>query len=268
MLIKLDVRETKLKSQLESLLLVSAKTHTRLSMEQLPLGDAIICDDDGTERVIIERKSLPDLAASIVDGRYKEQGRRLAMSGFPPHNIFYLLEGDLLRFRSKCRTVNSDTIRSTIISLSFLKGFSVHSVSGVDESARWIMKFADRLQSSKTPGRYEGGGDGAPPPASATSFVEVASRVKKDHITPDNALPLMLAQIPGVSTVTAEAIAQRYPSVRALSSALEHDPCTLADLTTSSSTGKTRKVSKNVRERVATFLGFDNLSNHSAHAAH
>ena len=111
MLIKLDVREAKLKSQLESLIMVSDKTRARLVMEQLPLGDVILCDDDGKERVIIERKSLPDLAASIVDGRYKEQGRRLEMMDFPPHNIYYLLEGDILRFRSKCRTENSDTIR-------------------------------------------------------------------------------------------------------------------------------------------------------------
>ena len=67
MLIKLDVRETKLKSQLESLILVSDNNHTQLVMEQLPLGDVILCNDDGTERVMIERKSLPDLASSIVD---------------------------------------------------------------------------------------------------------------------------------------------------------------------------------------------------------
>ena len=267
MLIKLDVREAKLKSQLESLIMVSGKTRSRLVMEQLPLGDVILCDDDGKERVIIERKSLPDLAASIVDGRYKEQGRRLAMMDFPPHNIYYLLEGDILRFRSKCRTVNSDTIRSTIVSLSFLKGFSVHSVQDVGESARWILKFADRLHGSKHRGKYEAlAGE---PPALATSpatasFVDVCSRVKKDQITPSNALPIMLAQIPGVSTVTAEAIASAYPTVQALVRALGANPHALEGLTTTSTTGKTRKVAKSVRTRVTTFLGIENLSQPSA----
>ena len=263
MLIKLDVREAKLKSQLESLLLVSERTRARLVMEQLPLGDVILCDDDGKERVIIERKSLPDLAASIVDGRYKEQGRRLEMMDFPPHNIYYLLEGDILRFRSKCRTVNSDTIRSTIVSLSFLKGFSVHSVQDVAESARWILKFADRLHGSKHRGKYEDVGVGSPaasePPATG-SFVDVCSRVKKDQISPDNALPIMLAQIPGVSTVTAEAIASVYPTIYALVRALKDNPDALEGLTTTSRTGKTRKVAKSVRTRVRTFLGIENLS--------
>ena len=265
MLIKLDVRETKLKSQLESLILVSDNNHTKLVMEQLPLGDVILCNDDGTERVMIERKSLPDLASSLVDGRYQEQGRRLELSGFPSHNVYYLLEGDLMRFRPKCRTVTSDTIRSTMISLSYLKGFSVHCVSGVDESARWIMKFATRLHSAKRPGKYELPNDGAAvQPAPTSSFVGVCSRVKKDHITPQNALPIMLSQIPGVSTVTAEALAVRYPTVYSLTQALVADSNALATLTTTSATGKTRKISKNVRERIATFLGLDNLSAPSA----
>ena len=48
------------------------------------LGDVIICDDDGSERMIIERKTLNDLAASIKDGRYEEQGYRLSMRGGQP----------------------------------------------------------------------------------------------------------------------------------------------------------------------------------------
>lgn len=268
MLIKLDVREVKLQSQLEGLIMVSEKTNARLVVEQLPLGDVILCDDDGKERVIIERKSLPDLAASIVDGRYKEQGRRLEMMDFPAHNIYYLLEGDILRFRSKCRTVNSNTIRSTIISLSFLKGFSVHSVPDVAESARWILKFADRLHGSKHRGKYESTSASAPTThlsaSDKDSFVAVCSRVKKDQITPANALAIMLTQVPGVSTVTAEAIASVYPTVHALVSALEADPRALDGLTTTSATGKSRKVAKSVRSRITTFLGVENLSQPSA----
>ena len=170
-----------------------------------------------------------------------------------------------MRFRPKCRTVTSDTIRSTMISLSYLKGFSVHCVSGVDESARWIMKFAARLHSAKRPGKYETLPDGAASqPAPTTSFVGVCSRVKKDHITPQNALPIMLSQIPGVSTVTAEAVAEHYPTMYSLAQALVSDSNALATLTTTSATGKTRKISKNVRERIATFLGLDNLSAPSA----
>lgn len=40
---------------------------------------------------IIERKKADDLAASIIDGRYKEQKFRLKISGIS--NIIYLYEG-------------------------------------------------------------------------------------------------------------------------------------------------------------------------------
>ena len=44
---------------------------------------------------IIERKTVDDLAASIVDGRYKEQKQRLKRCQLD--NVFYLVEGDLLQ---------------------------------------------------------------------------------------------------------------------------------------------------------------------------
>ena len=75
MLIKLDYRETDLKIACVQALLQGKYAETiTLSDENLPIGDIIIYDDDGTEKVIIERKSLNDLAASIGDGRYDEQG--------------------------------------------------------------------------------------------------------------------------------------------------------------------------------------------------
>ena len=44
--------------------------------------------------LIIERKSLNDLASSIKDGRYAEQSFRLSNIEHHNHNIVYLIEGD------------------------------------------------------------------------------------------------------------------------------------------------------------------------------
>ena len=44
-------------------------------IDTLPLGDVILCENN-TEKLIIERKSLGDLASSIKDGRYEEQSYR------------------------------------------------------------------------------------------------------------------------------------------------------------------------------------------------
>ena len=49
-----------------------------ITIEVLDIGDFIICDDNDNEILIIERKSLNDLASSIKDGRYVEQSLRLS----------------------------------------------------------------------------------------------------------------------------------------------------------------------------------------------
>ena len=255
MLIKLDSREAKLRALLGSHLTENPLPGVRMESVQLPLGDVVLCDEDEKERVIIERKSLPDLAASIVDGRYREQGRRLQQCGCPPHNIYYLIEGDVNRFRGRCRTVTASTLRSTLISLSFVKGFSVHTVPGVEESARWILKFAARLAAKDAPvGRY----DGSQPDGTVTApkpFVEVCSRVKRDQIGEGNALEIMLSQVPGVSATTAQAVAAAFPTMRSLVDALRADEAALASVRTTASSGQKRRIAANVQKRIASFLG-------------
>ena len=252
MLIKLDIRETRLISLIRAL--ATDVSGIQIETPQLALGDISICEDDGTERVLIERKTPADLGASIIDGRYREQGRRLQGCEHSPHNIYYLIEGDISRYRGRCKTVTASTLRSTLISLSFVKGFSVHCVSNMDESARWILQFAKRLGADKKPrGRYETNESNES--RENTSYVEVCSRVKKEQINAENALPIMLSQIPGVSSVTAMAIASRFPDMCTLIAAMQSDEKALDSITTTSATGKTRKIAATVKQRIRAFLG-------------
>ena len=79
MTIKVDIREKDLYT------LISNKT--KAEYENLTLGDIVISVKN--ELVIIERKTLKDLAASIKDGRYREQSFRLNECGCHNHNIIY-----------------------------------------------------------------------------------------------------------------------------------------------------------------------------------
>ena len=100
MLIKLDNREHELIKKCENLLVaVPAFKELKIEVHQLPLGDIIICNEK-TENILVERKTLSDLAASIKDGRYEEQSYRLNGLPIHNHNIFYLIEGDLGKFNS------------------------------------------------------------------------------------------------------------------------------------------------------------------------
>ena len=45
--------------------------------ERLDVGDVVLTAPDGGATLIVERKSWPDLAKSLTDGRYAEQKARL-----------------------------------------------------------------------------------------------------------------------------------------------------------------------------------------------
>lgn len=57
----------------------------------LSIGDFAFCYDGEVLDYVVERKKADDLAASIIDGRYKEQKYRLKNSG--ASHVIYLYEG-------------------------------------------------------------------------------------------------------------------------------------------------------------------------------
>lgn len=83
----------------EEILNTNNNTTNPLNIDErnLSLGDFIWIYTDPNDSIkyvidyIIERKTLNDLASSIIDGRYNEQKYRLKVSGFS--NITYLFEG-------------------------------------------------------------------------------------------------------------------------------------------------------------------------------
>ena len=84
MRLKIDNRERKLIQLLKAYNDQFGFKNIEFVVEKLDLGDFIICDDNDNEKLIVERKSLNDLASSIKDGRYIEQSHRL--TGYPIHN--------------------------------------------------------------------------------------------------------------------------------------------------------------------------------------
>ena len=93
MLLKVDIRERKLIKILKAYKSHFNFENINIEVEKLDLGDAIICDDNSIEKLILERKSLNDLACSIKDGRYVEQSHRLTNYPIHNHNIIYIILG-------------------------------------------------------------------------------------------------------------------------------------------------------------------------------
>ena len=98
----IDVRERELIKLVQRIIKTTPKfNNIQLIIKSMPLGDISFGKSDTTpenltEYLIIERKSISDLTASIKDGRYAEQSFRLSGTSYPNHNIIYLIEGSIL----------------------------------------------------------------------------------------------------------------------------------------------------------------------------
>jgi ERCC4-type nuclease len=138
----IDNREHLLYEKCETIL-TNDRGYARIEKQVLPIGDILIKTDEGKDVMIIERKSLSDLLASIKDGRYEEQSHRLKYaSGFPSHNILYIIEGMFSTLRT---IMEKKLIISTMASLNYFKGFSVIRTSGIQETAEILVYFSDKI---------------------------------------------------------------------------------------------------------------------------
>ena len=202
---------TKTKTYRKSLAAVATKHE--IKSERLPLGDIILHDPgqgQGRDIVIFERKTLVDLAASIRDGRYKEQSFRLietaAATGFHTHNIVYIIEGDLARYDERHTQITKTALQSAMVSLMYYKGFSVVRTMNLGETAEFILNFADKVAKEGPLPVAD-----LPTPTPTASYSEVsAKKEKRDYITRENIGEIMLAQVPGVSAKMAAVILAKY----------------------------------------------------------
>ena len=155
--IRIDIREKDLIQQINNLITnIPIFANLSVIVETLPLGDIIITDKKSCEdKLIIERKSLTDLLASIKDGRYEEQSYRLNGITHHNHNIIYLIEGDVInkyniknRFKLSNHNENGIeklTLYSAMFSLNYYKGFSVFRTVSLEETATVICNMAYKL---------------------------------------------------------------------------------------------------------------------------
>lgn len=190
---------------------VSAINH-EIRSDRLPLGDIILHDPAQQKDIVLfERKTLADLAASIRDGRYKEQSFRLietaASTGFNTHHIVYIIEGDLSRYDERHTQITKTALQSAMVSLMYYKGFSVIRTMNVGETADFILHFADKV-AKEGPLSVT---DTTTTATTATAYSEVSTKKeKRDYITRENIGEIMLAQVPGISAKMAAAILTKY----------------------------------------------------------
>lgn len=279
--IKIDTREGELfKKCQHTLEIVPNFKNLTIQTENLPLGDIII-NDGINDRLIIERKTLTDLAASIKDGRYEEQSYRL--NGIPHHNhnIIYLIEGDLTKFNTFKERIDKQTLYSAMFSINYFKGFSLMRSSSIEETAMIICNMAHKMGKDPSRSGYyaneneikvtpnatvnlimneDGTITQEPEPSnnqiqnSVKNYCSVVKKVKKENITAENIGEIMLCQIPGISSSTAMAILGEFKTIPNLIKRIQEDETCLDRICTLDSNNKARKISKTAISTIIKFL--------------
>lgn len=221
-------------------------------VENLPVGDIEIRNASNNPIVIIERKTVADLMASIVDGRYKEQTTRL--HAITAAQVWWIIEGNPVTYHRDAQA--QSRMCAAIASLGLLRNFTPVRTTNTHETALLLKKMlakAEELpQFREATVMQEGkGAEGASAPEAAVAdYHHPHKKFKSDCITRDNIQTMMLAQVPGVSTSRATAILEHISLVQIL----EGTPIPRSIKTVSAAGKKPVTIPKNVIAAIEDYL--------------
>ena len=151
--------------------------------------------------LVIERKTVADLEASIKDGRYREQRLRLlTYCGETGARPLYIMEGNLDRLNVS--RFQGNTLRKFLNRLQIRYGVPVIQTESLESTANICSVLLDQWQTDKTVFVAE---DGAKKDYAAS--VTVHKRGNKED--PAVFASMVLQQCPGVSAAIAKAILEK-----------------------------------------------------------
>ena len=224
-----------------------------VKVETLDIGDILFREGDETI-LIIERKTIVDLKASICDGRAREQKARLLHCGIPIQRIMYLIEGNMdMPLNKRVSGIPVSTLLGSLINTQLRDGLKVYKTGSLQETTVYIQKLLDKLVHDRdkyfkqaecmTAGKY-----------SAT-----LKKKKKSNMTPEVWIINQLSLIPGITEKVAVQIVTKYPTVTSLVLEYERTPehlrnKLLADLTFTLKTGKKRRIGDKISTRIYEYF--------------
>lgn len=227
------------------------KNLSYIKFENLDLGDYIFKYKEEII-LVIERKTIEDLAASIKDGRHREQKKRL-LDNYPKEKILYLIEGDLTKNNKSYvyNKVNSYTIYSSLINTLLRDNLKIFNTKTNEET----IVFFEHLCK-----KFDKGCDFL---SKNTDYKDELSKniniKKKKNITPELVYRTQLSIIPNISLKTADVIIQKYPTYKKLINELENMEKSerillIQNLKYETPKGKFRKLGVKIGENIDTFI--------------
>ena len=254
--IEIDYRETGLLDYFKD----HPKSEIKKIVESknLKIGDINIYFKDELI-LLIERKTMCDLASSIRDGRHREQKHRIIQSGLGKENIIFLIEGEITDM--SYGKINRDILQGSIINTMFRDGFKVYRTSDINESCYFIERVLLKILKEKE--------------KNITNlldtennnlnnikkdYTETVKLKKKENLTPLVFNKLIFLQIPGVSMMFVDSIFKKYKSVidlleeyQKIENKKDRENL-LSNLELKTQSGKNRKLGKVISKRIYDYL--------------
>ena len=173
-----------------------------IEYQQLEIGDFIIENDSLVN--IIERKTIEDFQRSIVDGRYRDQKKRLLEYRTLSEKkviIIYLIEGTINQISKKYEKIFWGMIVNSILR------DDIHIIQSptLAKSVDIIINMYEKIV--KGIANQENNSEKKSEITMATTGFK-----KSDYVTPNTCYKAQLCQIPGISMKIAEAISEIYDS--------------------------------------------------------
>jgi ERCC4-type nuclease len=229
---------------------LNAKPELTFTNKNLLIGDFIFRNKTDEILLIVERKTIKDLCASIIDSRFREQKERLIESVNDPSKIVYILEGSRKNLKGK-GSLSKTIINSAIQNLIFKHQFKVLFTESADDTVDQLSMLYKKLKEE-----------------SFIAPAQAANLIKKSSKIIDNIYINQLSVIPGVSLAIANKISEHYPSLVDLITEYimrEREECflLLADIRLS----EKRKLGKSLSKKIYECLLARNTSRNALYTA-
>ena len=205
LVITIDARETNVYNDIIDRDLDNYKDNIQIISANLLLGDIHITYNNSLTH-IFERKTLADLQASILDGRYKEQKARL-LSNISQKYITYIIEGDNI-LSSNVYAKNKSMIQGAYLHTMFRDNIRILYTKNIVETTTLILLISTKILDKPDKFIYEE----YTADKCYTDFVKLKKK-KIDNIDQKTCFIMQLSQIPMISNVIAKNIYTKYKSM-------------------------------------------------------
>lgn len=245
------------------------------TVKQLDIGDIMFVEEQSstTEKnkddsdnkqnivLVIERKSVSDLKASICDGRSREQKSRLMNGDIHISRIVYLIEGNMnKKLTDKISGMTYDTLVGSLINTMFRDNIKVYKTYSMTETVEFLEKLLNKINkdyetlfsSDKTENKTD--------QQQINEYCSVIKHKKSDNLTSNVLYITTLTQIPRMSVVMASAIAEKYHSLIDLVRAYDKQESDLArhemlsEIKYNTKSSSERRIGKVMSKRVYEFV--------------